>query len=92
MQEKVAAHLWISGRVQGVCYRAWVEEIANALQLTGWGRNLPTGQVESILEGEKSQVEEMIQKCHQGPSAARVKEVRVEWEPYQGRTPDFRVI
>ncbi|MBI2981651.1 MAG: acylphosphatase [Deltaproteobacteria bacterium] len=90
--EKVGAHLWISGRVQGVCYRAWTEEVANSLQLTGWVRNLPTGDVESLLEGEKSRVEEMIQKCRQGPTTARVKEVRVEWEPFQGRCPDFRVI
>lgn len=90
--EKITAHLWISGRVQGVCYRAWAETVAGELKLAGWVRNLPTGDVECLVEGEKKQVEEMIKRCHQGPSSARVKEVRVEWEPYQGRTPDFRVV
>ncbi|MBI2082751.1 MAG: acylphosphatase [Deltaproteobacteria bacterium] len=90
--EKVSAHLWISGRVQGVCYRAWAETVANELLLSGWVRNSPDGRVEAFIEGEKGFVDRMIEKCHEGPPAARVKEIRVEWEAYRGEFPDFRIV
>lgn len=90
--EKVRAHLLISGRVQGVCFRAATEEEASARHLTGWVRNTPEGRVEVILEGEKSAVEAMTAWCRQGPPAARVREVQIEWEPYRGDIPDFRIV
>jgi acylphosphatase len=86
----VRVHLLISGRVQGVCFRMYAEEEAQRRQLTGWIRNLPSGQVETAIEGPKEKVEEMIGWCRQGPPAARVSKVEVTWEDCRGDFSDFR--
>ena len=91
MSQTVRAHLLISGRVQGVCFRAATEAEATARGLTGWVRNTDRGAVEAVLEGEKEKVETMIAWCRQGPPAARVAEVKLEWEPTKGDMNDFRV-
>ena len=91
MSENVRAHLIISGRVQGVCFRAEAEREATDRGLTGWVRHTETGKVEAVFEGERQAVERMIGWCRQGPPAARVAEVGIEWEPYRGDIPDFRI-
>ncbi len=91
MSENVRAHLIISGRVQGVCFRAEAEQEATRRGLTGWVRNTETGRVETVLEGERASVEAMIAWCRRGPPAARVTEVQVDWEPFRGDIPDFRI-
>ena len=73
------AHLIISGRVQGVFYRATCEEVAKSYGLKGWVRNLPTGEVEVLAQGEKNKIEELISWCKKGPSGANVSTVKVEW-------------
>ena len=67
------------------------EEALNR-RLRGWVRNLPTGQVEACFEGEKKNIDEMITWCHQGPPAARVTKIIVDWEPYRGDFQDFQII
>lgn len=62
----------ITGRVQGVWYRAWTAEQATARGLRGWVRNRRDGSVEAVFSGPESQVEEMIAACHQGPPSALV--------------------
>jgi len=89
---RVRAHVLISGRVQGVCFRMYTEEEAKRRGLTGWVRNLPTGQVEALFEGEKKAVEEMIAWCRQGPPTARVEKIDTDWEDFHGSFPDFRVV
>ncbi len=91
-KERVRAHILISGRVQGVFFRGATEEEANNRNLTGWVRNLPSGKVEAVFEGDKKAIEEVIQWCHQGPPTAHVTSVEVQWEPYHGDFADFRVI
>ncbi|MFH1232048.1 MAG: acylphosphatase [Planctomycetota bacterium] len=76
---KVRSHIWISGKVQGVFFRAYTQKKAQTLNLTGWVRNLPTGQVEAVFEGEKDIVEEMIQWCRHGPPSAQVTKVDIQW-------------
>jgi len=90
--EKAQARILISGRVQGVCFRMYAEEEAVGRGLTGWIRNLPSGQVETLLEGDKKAIEEMVQWCHKGPPAAKVTRVEVEWETYRGDFNDFRTV
>ena len=90
--EKAQARILISGRVQGVCFRMYAEEEAVGRGLTGWIRNLPSGQVETLLEGDKKAIEEMAQWCHKGPPAAKVTRVEVEWETYRGDFNDFRTV
>lgn len=82
-QPKIAAHVLISGRVQGVFYRASTQEMAQLKAVNGWVRNLPDGRVEALFEGTAEAVEAMIQWCHQGPPGARVTKVEVEYQQPQ---------
>ena len=66
----------IAGRVQGVGYRAWVEDRARALGVEGWVRNRRDGSVEAVFGGSRELVSEMIASCKRGPSSARVDVVR----------------
>ncbi len=72
-----AVHVLISGRVQGVAYRAWTERHASALGLSGWVRNVAGGQVEAVFSGPSAAVEAMLAACHQGPDYAWVERVEV---------------
>jgi acylphosphatase len=68
-------HVVIRGRVQGVGYRAWVEEQARLRQLAGWVRNRRDGSVEAVFAGPEAVTAGMIAACERGPSAARVDAV-----------------
>jgi len=74
---RIARLIVVTGRVQGVFFRAWTEENALMLGLDGWVRNRRDGSVEALIAGEESTVEDMIARCHEGPSAAAVAEVEV---------------
>ena len=84
--ERVRAHVLVSGRVQGVTYRATTRREARDRGVDGWVRNLPDGRVEAVLEGARDAVEGMLDYCHEGPSRARVEDVRVDYEPPEGTT------
>jgi len=71
-------HVAIRGRVQGVGYRAWVEEEATARRLEGWVRNRRDGSVEAVFAGSDDVVGDMIAACRRGPSSARVDAVEDE--------------
>ena len=75
----IARHISVSGRVQGVFFRAWTRERAEALGLTGWIRNCPDGHVEAHVEGEDSLVEQMLELLRRGPPAAQVENLRT-WD------------
>jgi acylphosphatase len=70
-----AVRVLISGRVQGVGYRAWTVATANKLGIKGWVRNLSSGQVEALFSGEEPAVGAMIEACKKGPSASRVDKI-----------------
>jgi acylphosphatase len=72
-----AARLRITGRVQGVGYRAWALQMASRLGLRGWVRNRSDGSVEAVIIGEEDAVDRMIEACREGPYAARVADVAV---------------
>lgn len=74
----------VSGRVQGVFYRAETDQTAHKLEIHGWVRNLPDGRVEAVFEGPQDAVEAMIDWCHQGSRAARVSNVKVEYAQPEG--------
>lgn len=84
-----AALFRVSGRVQGVCFRACTREQAMARGLNGYARNLPNGEVEVLACGNASAIDALEQWLQRGPSAARVDAVvRSEWN---GEEPqDFR--
>jgi acylphosphatase len=85
------AHLWITGRVQGVNFRYYTRAEALRLRLTGWVRNLWDGRVEAVLEGEEEAVCQMVDWCHVGPPAAIVADVEIEWETPSGDFHDFDI-
>ncbi len=87
MTEPVRAELTITGRVQGVFYRASAQQEAQRLGLVGEAGNLPDGRVEVIAEGPREAVEELIAWCRRGPPAAKVETVDVKWSSARG---DFR--
>ena len=73
-------HILISGKVQGVYYRASCLEVAQKLGLTGWVKNLSTGQVEVLAQGEKEKLEKLIEWCREGPDGAIVNDIKVNWD------------
>lgn len=83
MGEPRAELVRITGRVQGVWFRAWTVEQARRRRLIGWVRNRTDGSVEALFAGPKEKVEEMIDACRSGPHGARVD--RVEREPADNR-------
>jgi len=88
---KVRAHVYVSGRVQGVFFRSETRDEALRRNVTGWVRNLPDGRVEAVFEGEKEAVEKLIEFCKRGPPGARVTKVEVAWQPYRGEFKDFKI-
>jgi acylphosphatase len=71
-------HIAVTGRVQGVGYRAFVADEASARHLEGWVRNVRDGSVEALLAGPADVVADMVAVCRRGPSMARVNAVREE--------------
>jgi acylphosphatase len=78
MADRKIVHALISGTVQGVWFRAWTVQEAQARGLDGWVRNRRDGNVEAVFAGPATQVDDMIRACHRGPDSARVADVRVE--------------
>jgi acylphosphatase len=78
MSGRVGRSVRVTGRVQGVFFRAWAAEQARALGVTGWIRNAPDGSVEAHLEGEKWSVQHLVDLFHRGPPSAQVAKVAVE--------------
>jgi acylphosphatase len=76
---EIARHLSITGRVQGVFFRAWSREQADELGVRGWIRNRPDGHVEAHVEGAEAAVEAMIERLRNGPPAAKVDGLRT-WD------------
>ena len=79
MTQPIAFHARITGRVQGVAFRAWVQAEAQRRGLAGWVRNEVDGAVTALIEGPPDAVPEMLDALHQGPDRARVE--RVETVP-----------
>lgn len=85
----VRATLRIEGRVQGVFFRQSTREMAAGRGLTGWVRNCVDGSVEAVFEGERQDVLAAVEWCRQGPPAATVSSVQVEWHAFQDEFESF---
>jgi acylphosphatase len=90
MADRTRAHVFISGTVQGVYYRANTRDTAEGKDLDGWVQNLSDGRVEAVFEGSESAVKEMVQWCHTGSPAANVDDVAVEYASPEGED-GFRI-
>ena len=86
MADRVRAHVFVSGTVQGVYYRANTRDTARERGVDGWVRNLEDGRVEAVFEGDDPDVEAMIEWCHTGSPQAVVDDVDVEYEPPEGES------
>src|SRR5262245_55191721 len=85
----VRAHILVSGRVQGVGYRAFAHRVATQRGLVGGVRNLDDGRVEVDVEGDRAEIEAFLLELKIGPPAARVSNVDVEWSTASDRFLDF---
>jgi acylphosphatase len=90
--QMIRARIAISGRVQGVYFRASARDVARAQRLSGWVRNRIDGDVEAVVEGQEHAVRAFIAWCHEGPPGAHVTDVQVIFEPYTGEFQGFRVV
>ncbi len=80
-----SARVRITGRVQGVGYRAWTVDEARRRGLSGWVRNRSNGDVEAVFSGPAATVDDMIAACRRGPYSARVDHVVIDAaEPVSG--------
>jgi acylphosphatase len=89
-EDRTRAHVFVSGTVQGVYYRANTRDAARELGVDGWVRNLSDGRVEAVFEGPENAVEEMVGWCHTGSPAAEVEDVEVEYDDPEGED-GFRI-
>ena len=85
------AHAYITGSVQGVSFRYYTYHEALKHGLRGWVRNLEDGRVEAVFEGEKAGIEEVLEWSQNGPPAAKVENVEVEWEEPSDSLTSFKV-
>ncbi len=84
MERDICLHVWISGRVQGVCYRDWTCQEAQQRGVRGWVRNLTDGRVEALFQGTPSAVRALVEACREGPRLAVVNNIHsVEESPYK---------
>lgn len=84
-------HVFISGRVQGVFFRANTRRKAMDLNLKGWVKNLSDERVEAVFEGEDGAVKEMVEFCKKGPFGAKITRTEVKEEKYTGEFTSFEI-
>ena len=91
MAELASLHAIVYGRVQGVFFRDFVAQHAQALGLAGYVRNLPQGSVEVYVEGSRPELESLLGQLRKGPPGARVDQVEAHWTEYEGRHLRFEI-
>ncbi len=92
MLEQASLLAIVQGRVQGVYFRAFVRNHAEALELKGYVRNLSGGRaIEVRAEGEKTKLDELLHHLNTGPSRAKVEHVETKWSEYTGHFKDFQL-
>ena len=82
----------VTGKVQGVAYRTYVQDVASSLDLVGYIRNLPTGEVEVVAQGDPSVLKELVEHLHEGSLLAKVEAVSVEWQSVKKTYDDFSIL
>jgi acylphosphatase len=90
--DRVASKVRVSGRVQGVFFRAWARDEAERLGLDGWVRNEDDGSVTALIAGPRQNVETMVALLRRGPPEARVAKVAVEEADPAEVLSGFRVL
>ncbi len=85
------AHIIVSGMVQGIGYRHFVMKTARRMGLTGWVKNLPSGEVEIRVEGHRSLIESLIPELRTGNPWATVRNLQVDWLDFSGQYDGFDI-
>ncbi len=88
---KTRAHVYVSGKVQGVFFRQNTKREAQSEGVKGWIRNLEDGRVEAVFEGEEKAVKALVEFCHRGPKAAEVTGVEVALEQFKDEFQSFSI-
>ena len=70
-------HLVISGKVQGVGFRYWMQNLAIENNISGWIKNKMSGDVEALIVGQKKEIQELIKQCKIGPSSATIQNIQI---------------
>lgn len=91
MNKLFRARVFISGTVQGVSLRWWIQREAAKYDIKGWVKNLPDGRVEALLEGEKENIERIIVWMKRGADFAKIDKIEVQWEEYEGEFEEFEI-
>ena len=89
--DRIGVEARITGRVQGVCFRAWTQEEAARHGVSGWVRNEPDGSVRALIVGPSGRVNAMLERCREGPPAAQVSDVETEDVKPPPEVSGFRV-
>jgi acylphosphatase len=87
----IRAHIFVTGKVQGVFFRATTRSEAINLNVSGWVRNVSDGRVEAVFEGKRENVEKIIEFCQIGPRAAHVSRTDVRWGKYVDEFTGFSI-
>jgi acylphosphatase len=91
VDDRARVHIWVTGRVQGVGFRAFVATSAGFIGVTGWVRNTGYETVEAVAEGTQLQIEQFTRMIKTGPSVSRVEASRLEEETPTGEFADFEI-
>jgi len=91
MEDKKRAHVIISGRVQGVCFRMETFKAAQLYGVSGWVRNKADGTVEALFEGDETSIDLILEWCRKGSPPAKVEKTNVNWEDYTGEFEGFKI-
>ena len=89
---KVRAHMFVSGRVQGVFFRQTTQQKAQSSGVKGWVKNMPDGRVEAVFEGEENAIKELVDFSRKGPRGALVTDFSVDWEKFVDEFDDFEIV
>jgi acylphosphatase len=89
--EPVRIHIWVTGRVQGVGFRSFVQQVGKQFDLTGWVCNVGYDNVEVLAEGPVDKLKMFAESVKIGPGASRVEEIRIEWGTASGEFQNFGV-
>ena len=88
---KAKVHIIVSGRVQRVYFRGYTKDEAQKHNINGWVRNLPDGQVEAVFEGEKEDIDKLINRVSKGPSYSKVTSLDVDWLKFRDEFSNFQI-
>ncbi len=92
METKTRVHVIVRGRVQGVYFRLETQRAAEGQGIFGWVRNRADGTVEAVFEGDKKNVDAIVDWCRRGPRHAIVEGIEMKVEPYSGEFKEFSIL